>query len=154
MFFLTKKQSLLGFLFVLFLFLGVACSPAGGLEPAAEDDTVMEEMEHDDHDLEVIRIPNENGAAIRITSPEDGATFSAGEQVVVEVEVENFDLGVNGNHWHVYIDGSSWGMVMGENTDQPLSGLEPGEREISVFMSIDTHEEYEDGDSVTITVAE
>jgi hypothetical protein len=32
--------------------------------------------------------------------------------------------------------------------------LEPGEHEVSVFLSIDTHEEYEDGDSVTIVVEE
>ena len=45
-------------------------------------------------------------------------------------------------------------MVMGSNHDQVLRGLEPGEHEIGVFMSIETHEQLEDGDSVTITVEE
>ncbi len=152
-----------------------ACGGNAGSEPAASDDSEsMEEMDHDDmenmdhdddddmeemdHDHEAMddevnRIPNE-GAVIHITSPASGDTFNAGDQVLVEVEVENFDLGSGENHWHVYIDGSSWGMVMGGNTDQPLAGLEPGEHEIAVYLSIDTHEEMEDGDSILITIDE
>lgn len=142
---------------------GMGAESAAGEEDAAEMDA--SEMEHeegadheDDHEHEhdegqVQRVPNE-GAIIRIISPEDGETFAAGEQVLVEVEVEGFDLAQEGNHWHVYVDGTSWGMVMGANTDQPLTGLEPGEHEIAVFLSIDTHEELEEGDAVKITVAE
>lgn len=140
-----------------------ACNSAGGTEPAADEETMenMEEMDHDEmegmddeHAEQPNRIPNEGGAAITITSPEEGATFGTLDQVLVEVEVENFVLGENGNHWHVYVDGVSFGMVMGGNTDQALPGLEPGEHEVSVFLSIETHEEYEDGDSVTIVVEE
>lgn len=140
-----------------------ACSSTGGTEPAdtdsmdeMEDMEDMEGMDMDemDHSEQPDRIPNEDGATITITSPEEGATFGTLDQVLVEVEVENFTLGENGNHWHVYVDGVSFGMVMGGNTDQALPGLEPGEHEISVFLSIGTHEEYEDGDSVTIVVEE
>jgi hypothetical protein len=128
----------------------VACSSAGDTEPAANDET-MEEMDHErEHDRN--RIPNEDGASITITSPQDGATFGTLDQVLVEVAVKNFELGEDGNHWHVYVDGISFGMVMGGNTDQALPGLEAGEHEVSVFLSIGTHEEYEDGDSVTIVV--
>lgn len=151
------------------LLVAAALAACGGAaEPAMSDMSEMDEMDHDqmesdehghgddDHghsDGAVERVPN-NGAVIRITSPADGATFSAGEQVIVEVEFENFTPGEDGNHWHVYVDGASWGMVMGGNVDQPLTGLEPGEHEISVFMSIETHEEMEDGDAITITVTE
>jgi hypothetical protein len=74
--------------------------------------------------------------------------------VIVEVATENFPLGENNNHWHVYVNGASWGMIMGGNGDYPLSGLEPGTHEIAVYMSIATHEEYATGDSITITVSE
>jgi hypothetical protein len=35
-----------------------------------------------------------------------------------------------------------------------IRGLEPGRHEIAVYLSIDTHEELEDGDAITIEVAE
>ncbi len=163
---------------IIFLLLGAmflaACSPAGGSEPAADD--AMEEMEHDamddmdhddmndmddmdnmddmehEHEDEHQRIPNQGGAAISITAPANGDTFNTLDQVLVEVDVQNFELGADGDHWHVYVDDVSYGMVMGGNTDQALPGLEPGEHEISVYLSLGTHEEYEDGDSVTIIV--
>jgi len=155
---------LVGLLFV------AGCNASGSQEPAAEE-TQSEEGVHEedaDHDHEDGeheeeahdetephgRIPNENGAAIHIITPTDGGTFQHGEQILVEVETENFDLSQEGYHWHVYVDGKSWGMVMGGNSDFPLSGVEPGEHEISAFLSIPSHEEYEDGDSITVTVEE
>ncbi len=165
----TRFWLIIGLLCAALLF--AACS-GGGSEPANNDET-MEEMddedmdhgdgdhedEHEDeheheHGDEHSRIPNEGGATITILSPEEGATFSNLDQVLVEVEVENFELGEDDNHWHVYVDGVSFGMVSGGNTDQALPGLEPGEREISVFLANGSHEEFEDGDSVTIVVEE
>ncbi|NJN53622.1 MAG: hypothetical protein HC804_02010 [Anaerolineae bacterium] len=156
------------------LFLLAACNSSGGQEPAAEDthseeDDHHEDDDHHDEDEEGdhehegeehddsephARIPNENGAAVHISAPANGDTFKHGDQIIVEIETENFDITEEGYHWHVYVDGESWGMVMGGNADHPLNGVEPGEHEISVFLSIPTHEEYEDGDSVTITVEE
>ena len=129
----------------------------GEMDHDDEMDHDMEEMEHDEdmaHDHDVARIPNEGGAAISILSPKDGSTAKFGDQIIVEVAVENFVLGENGNHWHIYIDGNSWGMVMGQNTEQALTGIEPGEHEIAVYMSIESHEEYEDGDQIHIVVEE
>lgn len=106
--------------------------------------------EHEDdesHDM----IPND-GAVIRILSPADGATFAHDEDVVVEVEVENFAIGQDGNHWHILIGDSEYAMVMGENTDDVIRGLEPGEHTITVRLANGDHQDLEDGDSVTITV--
>lgn len=148
----------------------VACSPAGsgGTEPAAsggQDDHETEAADHEheegeeDHEHEGEsaghghgdRIPN-NGAIIRIVSPEDGAVFSAADEVLVEVETENFDLTEEGMHWHVYVDGASFGMIMGGDTDHALRNLEPGMHKISVFLSNEAHEELEEGDEITIVV--
>jgi hypothetical protein len=161
------KKNIFVFLFILLF--AAACAPtsdegsaANESQPAGEGEPHEDEAEHeegDEHGEEEHdeaeahgRVPN-NGAAIHILSPADGATFNAGDEVTVAVEVENFTLG-EGNHWHIYVDGSSWGMVMGENTDDIVRGLEPGEHEISVYLSIETHEELEDGDAVTIMVEE
>ncbi len=147
------------------------CNSSGGQEPAADEASGETDSDHEedadhghedgDHEEEAHdesephgRIPNENGSTIRIITPADGDVFNHGDQIIVEVETENFDLSQEGYHWHVYVDGKSWGMVMGGNPDFPLNGVEPGEHEISAYLSIPSHEEYEDGDSVTITVEE
>lgn len=138
-----------------------ACASLGAAPQATEP---AMEMDHDegqagDHDHQAeahdqpVRIPND-GASIRIVEPPGGTRVSADEDVLVEVEVEGFTLGEDGKHWHIYVDGTSWGMVMGEDTTQALSGLEPGEHEVSVFLSVGSHEELEQGDSITISVGE
>ncbi|MCA9918932.1 MAG: hypothetical protein KC445_13315 [Anaerolineales bacterium] len=153
-----KKNNLIRFWLVFTLLLtGLFLAACSSSEDSMEnmDDMDHSEMEHMDHDHSETpaRIPNEGGASITITSPQAGDTFKTTDQVIVEVDVQNFELGTE-NHWHVYVDGTSYGMVMGGNTDQALPGLEPGEHEVSVFLSIATHEEYEDGDSVMIVVEE
>ncbi len=154
-----NKNNLIRFWLMMALLLSglflVACTSAGDDHSHDEDDHSHDEDGHshdegDDHN----RIPNESGAAITITSPADGDTFGTLDQIIVEITTENFELGENGNHWHIYVDGVSYGMVMGQNSDQALPGLEPGEHEISVFLSIGSHEEYEEGDSVMIVVEE
>jgi hypothetical protein len=110
--------------------------------------------DHDDHSHDHGgRIPND-GAVIRIMAPAGGETFARGEQVIVEIETENFPLGEDGNHWHVFVNGESWGMVLGANYSEVLRGLTPGEHEISVYLSVASHEELADGDAVTIVVTE
>jgi hypothetical protein len=161
------------------LFALVSCSPSatGGQTPTPEAEEVVpiegeptEEADHEhsegeadhEHDEEnehaeseqghsAGRIPND-GAVVRIVSPADGAVFGAADEVLVEVETENFDLAAEGNHWHVYVDGASYGMIVGGDTDHALRNLEAGEHEISVYLSIGTHEELEEGDAVVIQV--
>lgn len=170
----SKRNTLLSLFMALLLLTAVACSSAGS-EPAAEDNNdangsieemdAGEEMDHDeemdhnedmdhehDEDHAANRIPNPGGAAIRITSPADGDEFAEGSQIIVDVEVDNFSLGEDGSHWHVYVDGTSFGMVVGGNTDQPLNGVDPGEHEVSVYLANGDHEEFEEGDSITVVV--
>jgi hypothetical protein len=40
--------------------------------------------------------------------------------VAAEVGTENFDLAAEGNHWHVYVDGVSYGMITGRDVDHAL----------------------------------
>lgn len=181
--YLLRKRPYLPLL-LLFTFAISACSGAAGSEPAVSDEMgEMESMDESDHDgndamnhdemvemgddhehddtdddheheeMRVNRVPNE-GAAIQISAPSSGDTFSASEQVIVEIETENFDLMAEGYHWHVYVDGESWVMVMGGNQDRPLTGLEPGEHMIEVYLSIPSHEELAEGDSIMINVTE
>lgn len=109
------------------------------------------DMDHDDDHSE--RIPND-GAVIHISSPVDGATFTEGDDITVEVEVEGFDLSVEGAHWHVYVDDQSYGMVMGGDLDSVLRAVEPGEHTISAYLAGPDHIELEDGTSIVITVEE
>ena len=162
-----RSSLLLGAMLVLALTLFSACSAASsGGDGSMEEGGEMEEMEHeeegehieegeheeDEHEhAEDERIPN-NGATIRILAPADRSSFAEGEEIVVEVEVENFALGEDGNHWHVYIDGTSWGMVVGGDTDQALRGVEPGEHLLETYLAGGDHIDLEDGDAITIVV--
>jgi len=110
------------------------------------------EMETQGHDHGE-RIPN-GGAAVRIVSPTDGALFEKGSDVRVEIEYDNFKLGEDGNHWHVYVDGKSARMIMGKMTEAVFRDLEPGQHEISTYLSVGSHEELRDGATVTITIVE
>lgn len=158
-----KYRLLAFFILLAALFFAAGCSSSGGQEPATDETHSEADHDNDDHGHEEEahdesephpRIPNENGAAIHIVTPADGDVFQHGDQIIVEVETENFDLSQEGYHWHVFVDDASWGMIMGGSANHALNGVEPGEHEISVYLSIPTHEEYEDGDSVTITVEE
>ena len=122
-------------------------------ETSAETSTSTESnLEPDPGDFES-RVPN-NGQFVHIVSPDTGAQIPFGQQVILEIETDNFDMMEEGNHWHVYVDGQNWGMVTGGNMDQPLTGLSAGEHTIHVYLSIDTHEELEEGDSIVISVTE
>ncbi len=157
---------LVAILFILLALALAACSGAAnntGVEPAAgEEMDNMEEMEGSEHDEdadhdheheETERVDNA-GATIQILSPADGRRFGSDEDVVVEVEVTNFALGEEGNHWHVYIDGVSWGMVTGQTTTQVLRGIDPGEHELAVYMAGGDHIDLAEGDAITITIGE
>ncbi len=152
---MNTRKTILFTLISIFALFAVACSGA----PA---DT-MENMEHgDEHsgldghsgDSHDERQPNANGEKIIITAPEDGAEFPTGQDFKIEVEVENFELDNDGSHWHVYVDGTSIGMVMGLDYDQVIRELDPGMHEISVYIADGDHIEFEDGASIMVTITE
>jgi hypothetical protein len=133
----------------------IAACTSEGSNSGTNRDATGNNAEHEDeaeHEEGAVTVPN-NGAIIRIVSPADGATFAEGDEVTIEVEVENFEL-VDGAHWHILVDGGSWGMVMDGHLDQTLRGLEVGEHEIAVFLAGADHIDLEEGDSIHITVTE
>jgi hypothetical protein len=147
----------LGLFTFLMLAITAACAPAATPAPTTAPTEAMQ-MEHsdetpaaDDHEHSDETIPN-NGAVVRIVAPEDGATIS-GNEVEVKIEVEHFTLGENGQHWHVYVDGSGAAMVTGTDTSQVLHGLEPGDHEIKVTLANGEHVELEEGATIHITVS-
>ncbi len=152
---MKKQTKILTLLLALFLLLfAAACGRAtSGGDATDEHDNGLTSDEHEDeaeHEEEA-RVPN-NGAVIQIISPAEGATFSSSDSIVVEVEVTNFTLGENGNHWHVTVDGVSYGMVTGTANDTILRGLEPGEHLIEAILANGEHQDLQDGDSITITI--
>lgn len=153
-----RRLSLVVLLALLMSLVLVACGGAasnGSMNNAADGatDTGQGEMDHGDTDHAEERVPN-NGAVIRIVSPADGAVFKTTDEVLVQVEIENFDLGADGNHWHVVLDDNSEIMVMGGNTDQALRNLAPGQHTIEAILSTGDHGDLEDTSKVTITVEE
>ena len=131
-----------------------ACAPAATPTDEMEHATAGEH-EHEaegEHEHSEQRIPN-NGAAVRIVSPADGATIQGGE-VEVKIETENFTLGDDGRHWHVYLDGSEVAMVTGADISQVLHGVSAGEHELEVTLADGEHQELEEGDTIHITVSQ
>lgn len=146
-----KKLTLVTVIFLLAAFSLAACQPAA-TEAPAEEHTMEHDHEHDSGS-DTARVPN-NGAVVRLVSPADGSTFKPGEDIVVEIEVENFDLNAEGNHWHFYVDGSVFTMVEQGATKTVVHGLEAGEHEFSVYLGLPSHEELEEGAIAMITIEE
>ena len=163
-----NSKLLISLLLILILATAAACSSSSS-DSEAEHETdsgEMEEMEHEEGDehseeehedehtdehTDEERVAN-NGATIAIISPDSGTSFGTGEEVTVEIEVEQFALGEDGNHWHIYVDGTSWGMVVGDRTTETLRGLDSGSHKIEVYLTGGDHIELQDGDTIDVTV--
>jgi hypothetical protein len=129
---------------IVFAFVLSACS-------ATTDDHDMHSGgEHGAGEATMEKIPND-GRKIEILAPADGAIFKTEDSIVVEVATENFDLSVDGNHWHIFLNDNEVAMIYGDN-NRALRGLEAGTYELKVTMTNIDHAEYEEGDSITITI--
>jgi hypothetical protein len=139
-------------------FVLVGCGGSGQESRQEDDHAVGEEHEHSEgekkSDIEGQAIVPNNGVVVRILAPSDGAAFKQGDEVVVEIETENFPLGEEGRHWHIVVDGAVYAMISGNIKDDVVRGLKPGEHEIAAYLSNGNHEQFEEGASVKITVTE
>lgn len=141
------------FILLFTLYFTVACSTNTTEETTTEEEPTDEHQEDDDHEHPTARIPN-NGAVIRFVLPADGAVFKTTDEIPVQVEVENFDLTQDGNHWHISVDGTEWLMVVSGDLDDVIRGLTPGEHQVEATLATGDHQDLEEGDTVTITVEE
>ena len=118
----------------------------------AEDMAGMD-MEGDNvHDDAVRQFAPNDGAEIHISAPANKAGFKSSDKVLITIETTGFTIGEDGNHWHIYLDGSPI-MVMGGNT-YVLQNLSAGHHDIEVHLSNGQHQDLKQGDKVTIIVEE
>lgn len=148
------KLRILSILLLLSLLLAACATGATTPEDHADHPDETHTHEGDDNAEETTETVPNNGALVRLLSPENGATFAHGAEILVAIETENFTLGEDGNHWHIFIDGSTWAMIVGADADYAITGVEPGEHELSVYLANGDHQNLEDGATVTITVEE
>ncbi len=106
---------------------------------------------HSEMEAEHERVPN-NGAFIRVLAPENSSHFKVGVDILVRIEVIGFALGVDGNHWHVNVDGEPWCMILDESTETALHGIEPGTHVVEVLLADGEHRDLEEGDILTLVV--
>ena len=151
------RKLLLTLLLVALALVAAACSSSNNnTNTTNHNEHSNAEHEHGDaeHEHDSTEMAPNNGAFITLLSPADGATFSQDEEIEVAVEIENFAIGQDGNHWHIHVDDTEYAMVMGENTSDVIRGLEPGEYTITVRLANGDHQDLEDGDTATITISE
>ncbi len=128
--------------------------PEGDMDDNSHDKDMsgMDMEGGDGHDTDMRQFTPNDGAEVHISAPVNEASFKAGDTVPVTIETTGFTIGEDGNHWHIYIDGSPI-MVMGGNT-YVLQNLTAGHHEIEVYLSNGQHQDLEEGDKVTIMIEE
>lgn len=90
-----------------------------------------------------------NGAAVKITAPQDGEVLDQ-PTVIVRVETTNWPLGEEGHHWHVYVNGKEQGMSQGNSPALQARDLQPGENVIEAVLSNELHQELNATDTITV----
>ncbi len=88
--------------------------------------------------------------SIRITEPDTRGT-AYGRQVAVTVDVQNFEISPNGQHWHVWVDGQLQMMVYGPTA---LINVAPGTHEICAIMGDANHLDIGTPAGISITVVD
>ena len=72
-------------------------------------------------------------------------------RVIVQVEVENFELQHGANHWHLAIDDVDYGMHSQSSLSLPLAG--GGERVFEATLNDANHCAYNASDTTTLTLS-
>ncbi len=90
-----------------------------------------------------------NGAAVKITSPQDGAVLDV-PTVIVRVETTNWPLGEAGHHFHLYVNGQVQGMSQGNSPAIQARDLQPGENILEVVLSNEQHQELNATNKISV----
>ena len=90
-----------------------------------------------------------NGAAVKITVPQDGELLNV-PTVIVRVETTNWPLGEAGHHFHFYVNGQEQGMSQGNSPALQARDLQPGENTFEVVLSNELHQELNATDKITV----
>jgi hypothetical protein len=136
------------------LILGVALLAAFALVGSVQADGTptpdhlhMESTPEADHDqgdrLEA------NGAAVKITSPQEGDVLDV-STVIVRVETTNWPLGEAGHHFHLYVNGKVQGMSQGNSPAIQARDLQPGDNTLEVVLSNEQHQELNATDKISV----
>jgi len=88
--------------------------------------------------------------SIHIVEPANGGTVY-GRQVAVTVDVQNFEINQNGQHWHVWVDGQLQMMVYGPTA---LLNVAPGSHELCAILGDVNHLDIGAPAGIIITVAD
>lgn len=89
-----------------------------------------------------------NAPSIRIISPADNEVVY-GDQTVVTVETQHFDLAAGAGHWHLWVNGQLMGMLY---QSSGVVDLAPGTYQICASMGGADHRDFGIPDGITITV--
>jgi hypothetical protein len=85
---------------------------------------------------------------ITFTSPADGDVIY-GDQAIVSIQTDNFDLNVEGRHWHLWVDGTLMGMVY---QDSAIIDLTPGTHVLCASIGNTDHADLGIPAGLTLTV--
>ena len=104
--------------------------------------------------------PHKDGEGCRASPPPGepmpSVTIDATEamtdgRVIVQVEVENFELRQGADHWHLAIDGVDYGMHSQSSLSLPLAG--GGERVFEATLNDANHCAYDASDTTTLMLS-
>jgi hypothetical protein len=110
------------------------------MEGTPESDHHDEGTPDADHEHDHGERVEANGAAVKITAPQDGEVLSQ-PTVIVRVETTNWPLGEAGHHFHLYVNGTEQGMSQGNSPALQARDLQPGENTFEVVLSNELHQE-------------
>ncbi|MBI1279545.1 MAG: hypothetical protein GC179_15570 [Anaerolineaceae bacterium] len=89
----------------------------------------------------------ENAPSVRIVEPTSDVVY--GSAVTIQIQTNNFDVNANGQHWHLWVNGTLTGMVYQPNA---VIDLAPGDYTICASLGNSTHADIGMPDGIRLRV--